>query len=231
MIARKLKMSCHLLILMISLSGTYAWSQTMRQPKVAPGPGEPDWGVLLRDKYGLKMFDDLVNPVTGDALEVPGLFVKAGEGPVIYKPTIALGLETTNRGGWYKPGDAPGKAEKTELWNYTFKNTTADLRENRNLPPKLADGAKVEFDPGQKPFGVWLSNDGLKDGGVFSQPAEVKAVNARLAKQPYKIMIYPLMDKATGKITPNAYLLGWEYSTNDDFQDVVCEIHNDRLVK
>lgn len=208
-----------------------AFSQTQRQPKVAPGPSEPDWDVLLRDLYGLKMFDDLANPVTADPLAVPGLFVKAGEGPVVYKPTIALGLETTNRGGWYRPGESPGKTTKTELWNYTFKNTTADLREKRNLPPPLAAGAKTEFDPGSEPFGVWLSNDGLKDGGVFSQPAEVKAVNARLAKQPYKLMIYPLKDRATGKIKPNAYLLGWEYSTNDDFQDVVCEIHNVKLVK
>ena len=208
-----------------------AFSQTQRQPKVAPGPSEPDWDVLLRDLYGLKMFDDLANPVTADPLAVPGLFVKAGEGPVVYKPTIALGLETTNRGGWYRPGESPGKTTKTELWNYTFKNTTAGLREKRNLPPPLAAGAKTEFDPGSEPFGVWLSNDGLKDGGVFSQPAEVKAVNARLAKQPYKLMIYPLKDRATGKIKPNAYLLGWEYSTNDDFQDVVCEIHNVKLVK
>ena len=59
----------------------------------------------------------------------------------------------------------------------------------------------------------------------------VKAVNARLAKQPYKAMIYPLKDVKTGKVVPNAYLIGWEYSTNDDFQDVVCEIRNVRLVK
>ncbi|MFM7130507.1 MAG: hypothetical protein ACKO0V_14250, partial [bacterium] len=152
------------------------FSQVSGQPKVAPGPNEPDWDVLLRDLYGLKMLDDLANPVTADALAVPGLFVKAGDGPVTYKPTIALGLETTNRGGWYRPGDTPGKTTKTELWNYTFKNTTADLREKRNLPPPLAGGTKTEFDPGTAPFGVWLSNDGLNDGGVFSQPAEVKAV-------------------------------------------------------
>lgn len=220
-----------LLISVLAIGLPPAWSQTQGQPKVAPGPSEPDWDVLLRDLYGLKMFDDLANPVTADPLAVPGLFVKAGEGPVVYKPTIALGLETTNRGGWYRPGESPGKTTKTELWNYTFKNTTADLREKRNLPPPLAAGAKTKFDPGSAPFGVWLSNDGLKDGGVFSQPAEVKAVNARLAKQPYKLMIYPLKDRATGKIKPNAYLLGWEYSTNDDFQDVVCEIHNVKLVK
>jgi hypothetical protein len=28
-----------------------------------------------------------------------------------------------------------------------------------------------------------------------------------------------------------SYLIGWEYSTNDDFQDVVCVIRNVRLKK
>lgn len=205
-------------------------AQTAGQPKVAPGPNEPDWVVLLRDRYGLKMFEDLLNPVVTNAEAVPGLFKKAGDGPVTYKPTIALGLETTNRGGWYRPGQKLESPEKVELWSYTFKNTTADIKENKNLPPRLAEGSKLEFDPGNEPFGVWVANDGLKDGGVFSQPSVVRAINARLAKQPYKMMIYPLKDQATGKTVPHAYLIGWEYSTNDDFQDVVCEIHNVELI-
>jgi hypothetical protein len=43
-------------------------------------------------------------------------------------------------------------------------------------------------------------------------------------------MIYPFKDKATGKVVPHSYLIGWEYSTNDDFQDVVCRIDNVDLV-
>lgn len=220
-----------MLFLILSSWSCSGLAVTVKQPKVAPGPNEPDWFVLLRDLWGLDMMADLANPVKTDLVDVPGLFQKAGDGPVVFKPTIALGLETTNRGGWYKPGVSVAKPVKVETWNYTFKNTTADLRENRNLPPPLSAGSKIEFDPGAERFGVWVSNDGLKDGGVFSQPAVVKAINERLAKQPYKLMIYPLKEKATGKTVPNAYLLGWEYSTNDDFQDVVCEIHNVRLVK
>lgn len=227
----KLSINLHFALILSLTTLMSVAAQSPNQPKVAPGPNEPDWVVLLKDNYGLEMFDDLANPIKAKAEEVPGLFRKAGDGPVTYKPTIALGLETTNRGGWYRPGSEAGKAEKIESWSYTFKNTTADIKENKNLPPPLADGAKLEFDPGTEAFGLWVSNDGLKDGGVFSEPAEVKAVNKRLAKQPYKLMIYPLKDKSTGKIKPNAYLLGWEYSTNDDFQDVVCEIHNVILIK
>ena len=76
--------------------------QSPKQPKVAPGPGEPDWEVILRERYGLSMFDDLKNPVKTTSLATPGLFRKAGGGPVRFRPVIALGLATKNRGGWYK---------------------------------------------------------------------------------------------------------------------------------
>jgi hypothetical protein len=207
-----------------------AIAQSPKQPKVAPGPNEPDWVVVLDTRYGLKMFDDLLNPVTSTAEATPGLFQKASPGPVIYTPVIALGLETVNRGGWYAPSPDSKAPEKHELWSYKFKNTTEDLAANKNLPPPLNDGSKSTFDPGDKPFGLWISNDGLADSGVFSEPKVVAAVNKRLAKQPYKLMIYPFKDKATGKVVPNSYLLGWEYSTNDDFQDVVCRVDNVKLL-
>src|SRR5207237_5973160 len=120
--------------------------------------------------------------------------------------------------------------KKLELWSYVYRNTDEDLRTGKNLPPPLDRGASTEFDPGDAPFGLWISNDGLNDGGVFSQPALVAKINQRLAKQPYKAMIYPNRDKPSGKIIPHSYLIGWEYSTNDDFQDVVCQVDNATLI-
>ncbi len=209
---------------------TAASAQTPKQPKVAPGPNEPDWVVVLDRRYGLKLFDDLLNPVRTSAEATPGLFSKAEPGPVSFTPVIALGLETTNRGGWYEAAQSTNERVKRELWSYTFKNTTDDLATGKNLPPPLASGSKTSFDPGERPFGLWVANDGLADGGVFSEPRVVAAVNKRLAKQPYKLMIYPYKDKATGKLVPNSYLLGWEYSTNDDFQDIVCRVDNVTLI-
>lgn len=211
--------------------GLASLAQTPRQPKVAPGPDEPDWVLILRDRYGLSMFDDLANPVRTTPEEAAGLFRKAGPGPVRYTPLIALGLVTRTRGGWYAaPGGPAADPKKTELWNYVVRNTTDDLRSGKNLPPTLAEGSKTEFDPGDAPFGVWVSNDQFPDGGVFTQPALVARVNRRLAAQPYKAMIYPNRDKATGRNITNSYLIGWEYSTNDDFQDVVCRVDNAILI-
>ena len=208
-----------------------AWAQTPRQPKVAPGPNEPDWVVILKDRYGLSMFDDLLNPIRTTAAATPGLFRKVRPGPVRFRPVIALGLATRNRGGWYPAPTGPDEnPDKKEVWSYIYRNTPEDLRTGKNLPPPLDPGASIAFDPGEASFGLWISNDGLNDGGVFSQPALVAKLNQRLAKQPYKAMIYPNRDKQSGRIIPNSYIIGWEYSTNDDFQDVVCQLDNATLI-
>ncbi len=221
----------------LALFSLVAWptpmvhAQTKNQPKVAPGPDEPDWKVVLADRYGLSMFDDLANPVIEKAERTPGLFRKAGPGVVTYSVEISLGLDSRTRGGWYRATEGGKAPEKEALWSYVFKNTRDDLAMNKNLPPPLEAGSKTKFDPGGTPFGLWVSNDGFEDGGVFTEPAMVGAVNRRLAGQPYKAMIYPNRDKATGKVIPHSYLIGWEYSTNDDFQDVVCRVDNVDLIK
>ena len=90
----------------------------------------------------------------------------------------------------------------------------------------LNEGSKTTFDPGEAPFGLWVANDGLKESDAYTQPRVVASLNKRLAKQPYKAMIYPAREKSTGKLIPYSYLICWEYSTNDDFQDIVCRIDN-----
>ncbi len=76
-------------------------ASAFQQPKVQPGPGEPDWLVILDRYYHTNMLADLANPVTDNATAVPGLFRKAGPGPVRFVPEIALGLEVEIVGGFY----------------------------------------------------------------------------------------------------------------------------------
>jgi hypothetical protein len=210
------------------LVSSAASSQTAKQPKVQPGPSEPDWIAILDAMYGLRMFDDLLNPVITTPEAVPSLFKKAGPGPVTTRPVIALGLEVTISGGWY-PAHSKGNANLNPLWSYKFKNTGKDMETGSNLPPPLAADSKTTFDPGGQPFGLYVTNDQFMDY-VFTEPRLVAARNPRLAKQPYKVMIYPFKEKSTGKIVPHSYLIGWEYSTNDDYQDVVTRIDNVDLI-
>ncbi len=226
---RHLMPSALLVIATLTLAAP-SMAQEAKQPKVAPGPNEPDLSVVLDKVYGLSMFGDLVNPVKTSTDAAPGLFRKAGPGPVTYTPVIALGLETVNRGGWYRPGTEASKPDKKELWSYKHKHVTKDFNKENLTSPPLDEGSKTTFDPGNAPFGLWVANDGLKDSDAYTQPMVVAALNKRLAKQPYKAMIYPAREKATGKLIPYSYLVCWEYSTNDDFQDVVCRIDNVELL-
>jgi len=212
-----------------------AEAQVPRQPKVAPGPNEPDWVALLDHLYGLKLFDDLSNPAANPVDATPGTFRKAGPGPVRFTPVLALGLETVNRGGWYRPGPKV-PLEKTTLWSYRHKHTTADFQGPHPgewkipEPPPLSTESSTTFDPGEAPFGLWVANDGLPQSDAYSEPKAVAAHNPRLARQPYKAMIYPMKDPSTSKLIPHSYLIGWEYSTNDDFQDIVARVDNVSLI-
>lgn len=204
--------------------------QTAGQPRVQPGPSEPDWVAVLDGLYGLSMFGDLSNPVTTTPEATPGTFRKAGPGPVTFTPVIALGLDVPIHGGHYRAGGDPSRPDRVKLWSYKFKHTAKDIESGKVAPPPLREGSKTTFDPGEAVFGLWIGNDQFMDF-VASEPRVVKASNPRLAAQPYKAMIYPNRDKATGQVVPHSYLIGWEYSTNDDFQDVVCRVDNVELVK
>ena len=113
--------------------------QKSPQPRVTPGPSEPDWVAILDALYGLRMIDDLANPVLSTVEKVPSLFRKAGEGPVTYRPVIALGLETPTRGGWYLASDNQAAPEKLSLWSYQFKNSGQRHR-NRREPATSRPG-------------------------------------------------------------------------------------------
>ena len=88
-------------------------------------------------------------------------------------------MTTRNRGGWYLPSADGGEPRKPALWTYTFKNTDDDLKTGKNLPPPLEEGSQTRFDPADQPFGLWVSNDDFRDGGVFTEPALVARINKR----------------------------------------------------
>jgi hypothetical protein len=218
-------------VLVIAL-GTIAAAQ---QPPVTAGPNEPDWRDLLKTQWQLDLDRDLRNPLS-EGVAPAALFRRVDPNkPVVFTPLIALGMETTTHGGWYvagpRAGDVPSDLAKArhELWSYDHKQPAAEQETGKFTPPPLTTGA-TEFDPGNQVFGLWVKNDHFHDAGVFTQLSLVARVNERLRSQPYKAMIYPARDPENGRFIPDSYLIGWEYSTNDDFQDVVTRIDNVRLL-
>ena len=205
-------------------------SAAPKQPKVFPGPMEPDWVDILRNRFGLSMFSDLVNPVKTTVEATPGLFEKAGPGPVKYTPIIGLGLESITRGGWYTPGKELATPDKHNLWSYQVKNTTADLETGKNLPPRLLPVPRRSLTRRGSVRALGFKRRSRPTAAFSPSPKSSPRSTPGLAKQPYKAMIYPNRDKATGKLIPHSYVIGWEYSTNDDFQDIVCQVDNVELV-
>ncbi len=142
------------------LSGRGSQAQERLQPKVAPGPNEPDWSVILRDHYGLSMFGDLANPVRTKPEATPGLFRKAGPGPVTFAPVIALGLETRNRGGWYLPaadghaGRPPGTDRAMDLRLQEHDRGPAHREEPPAAARRRRDDALRPGRPAVRPLGV-----------------------------------------------------------------------------
>gem|GEM_PF-321870 len=206
-----------------------------KQPPIGKSEDEPTWPDLLAQQWGLHVDRDLRNPLRDDSAPA-ALFRRADPNkPVTFTPIIALGLETTTHGGWYPAGpgaaDIPDDPEtaRRELWLYSYKQPVEQRRSGRYTPPQIT-GGKTAFDPGPNPFGFWVSNQAFDDGGVYTQPAMTARLNARLKAQPYKAMIYPYRDPKSGRLVSTSYLIGWEYSTNDDFQDVVTKVDNVRLI-
>jgi len=221
------------IVLAVGLFFSNAWVGFAVQPKVAPGPNEPNWADLLKQQWALDIDRDLRNPLEA-GVSPAALFRRADKNrPVVFEPVMALGLATTTHGGWYvaggKASDVNPAAKRHEAWSYVYKPTDADIKLGRWAPVTLRSGQKT-IDPGDRPFGLWIRNDAFDDGGVFTQPGMVAVVNDRLKGQPYKAMIYPNCDSKTGRLVPDSYIIGWEYSTNDDFQDVVTRIDNVTLL-
>lgn len=202
----------------------------LAQPKVNPGPNEPNWTDILARQWNLDIDRDLRNPAYEGV--VPACrFKRAGTGPVTFTPIIALGREEKTHGGWATESWAGAAAvtDRKELWSYAGKQPEAEMKSGGFTPPKLESGTAT-FDPGEAEFVLWIHNDAFDEPGVFTDPRMVATLTPRLKAQPYKAMIYPNVDAKTGQPIAFSYIIGWEYSDNDDFQDVVTRIDNVKLL-
>ena len=210
------------------------------QPKVVPGPNEPNWADILKQQWGLDIDHDLRNPVM-EGVDPAGVFKKAGDGPVTFTPIIALGTEKTTRGGWYialdrtntdtkKGKQATERPDCVTLWEYSYRQSESEIKSGQFTPPQLNEGS-TSFDPGDQPFGLWVDNKKIIDYSyrcAFSESHWVAKQSPRLAKQPYRAMIYPNMDPKTGQPIHNSYIIGWSYSAGKryNFIDAVTRIDN-----
>lgn len=169
---------------------------------------EPNLGEIVRKQgYTLDVGVEEVNAQR---------FVRAGAGPVRYEVLAHWGLEKPCRGGWYRPGNGP--VRRQDLWT---------VNQKRDLPT-LEPGSRTEFDPGTEPFSLFVNTEGFPDEIVTTEDAKLELVPRFKAGDKHKAHVY--IARKNGKTVPNTYLIGWEYSTNNDNQDVVTLVSNVRAV-
>ncbi|HET6383488.1 MAG TPA: hypothetical protein VFJ58_08875 [Armatimonadota bacterium] len=182
------------------------------KPKIDPAVaahqiGEPSLQDIL-DKLG---YD-----IDTKTEEIPAqLFRKAGRGPVTHEPIAAFGLPKVCASGWYIPTEARPTLKPT--WQ-------TDEKHNKQYTPPIAAGGKITFNPGRRVFGLFVSTAGFKDETVCTQDALQKYVPRFPADDRHKAHVFPA--RRNGQLIPNTYVIGWEYSTNDDDQDMVTLVSN-----
>ena len=148
-------------------------------------------------------------------------FVKAGVGTVKTYPVASYGLIKDLTAGWYsEPATAVETPNFAPLWK-------VEAKFNKQDKPPLAPGAVQEFEPGATPFGLYVSTGGFVSEMVCTGDKHNAAIKRFGSKPIRKARVYAAVTSDYVPV-PNAYIIGWEYSTNDDFQDIVTMIENAR---
>ena len=150
-------------------------------------------------------------------------FVKAEVGPVRTYPLAAFGLIKDLTAGWYPdPASGPARPAFVPLWKIEAKY-------NKQDKPPLAKGKVTAFEPGAAPFGLWVATSGFDNETVCTGDGYNAAITRFGGKPIRKARVYAAV-KSDYSPVPNAYIIGWEYSTNDDFQDIVTIVENVRII-
>ncbi len=184
------------------------------------GNNEPSWQWIL-DTFRIPIdvgdSNDATAPIEGivlpNANNIPR-FVKAGPGAVTVEVLAAFvtnsGAATAGIIGWY--------AAPTTL-NELLQLGSGTSGQHQELNPTIQSGS-TSFDPGIGTFGLYSSTPAIPGRIVYSENA-LNTWDSGIQKHE----VFPLKDLG-GAVVPNAYVVGVEEATNNDFQDYVYIIRN-----
>jgi hypothetical protein len=103
--------------------------------------------------------------------------------------------------------------------NELFALGSGDSGQHQELNPTIASGS-TSFDPGGASFGLWSNSPTFPGRIVYSENA-LNTWDGGIQKHE----VFPYRD-INGVVESNAYLVGIEEATNNDFQDYVYVIRN-----
>jgi trehalose utilization protein len=190
------------------------WEDNDPAAPAARATREPPLALILRDAGYAGTDVTAVGEIEGQR------YVKAGPGPVKFIPLAAYGVPQICHGGWYNAGEMDKKPSRTELWKIDAPN-------NKRMAPPLMPGGKTEFDPGDKLFGLWVATEGFPGEVIYTEDALQAFIKRFPTNNRHKAHVYAAV-RSDYTPVPNAVFIGFEYSTNDDNQEVVALVENVR---
>lgn len=195
---------------------TGLWDDNDPAGRAARATREPSLAVILM-RLGYAGTD-----VTEGGEAAVQRFAKAGPGPVTFRPLAAYGVEQVCAAGWYRPAGEGKPPPRTELWRI-------DRKHNKQDNPPLMPGGKTTFEPGADPFGLWVATAGFPGEVIYTEDALQSFIPRFKPTNRHKAHVYAAV-RSDGTPVPNAYLIGFEYSTNDDNQEIVALVENVKAV-
>ncbi|WP_165795433.1 Kelch repeat-containing protein [Deinococcus koreensis] len=142
----------------------------------------------------------------GEEIRAP-LFRRAGTGPVRLRPVARYSPDGPAPFGFFTLDGPSGGARLKELG-------TIPAGEHQTLHPAVTASTRLDFDPGDQPFGVYLAPNAYAPQGTFT----LDSLNGGPTRR--GVRVYPVRDRA-GEVVADTYLLGLEPAANGDYQDAV----------
>ncbi len=160
-----------------------------------------------------------------------GLFVKVEpkvELVLVAKYSFGVEPATSNvRAGYY-----PFSSEPDLRPVFTCGLKAGDQSQISGLP--TTPDCPHFFDPGSGPFGLFVQSANFNPGFTYAKETVYTQdrLNSRIERfgmDIHKAKIYPYQTR--WGVKPNWYVVCWEFSTNNDYQDIITVIRGVKLIK
>lgn len=160
-----------------------------------------------------------------------GLFVKTGV-QVVILPIAKLGAAEELEHAAIRVGYYSASKSKRLHWLFECDAEANGESQIYGIPSK--PGGPYSFQPGAEPFGLYIQNQMFNEGysldgeTVYSQNKANQMVE-RFGVDIRKARIFPY--RIHGQTKTDWFVVAWEASTNNDYQDLVLVIRGVRLIE
>lgn len=160
-----------------------------------------------------------------------GLFAKTGQ-TVEIVPIAKYGGDNERENGAIRIGYYPASEQNELHWLFECGATVNGQSQIYGIASK--PGGVYSFQPGSKPFGLYLQSHAFNkefslDGETVRSQNLANQLIARFGVDVIKARIFPY--EIHGQIKQDWFIVAWEASDNNDYQDLILVIRGVRLIE